>query len=99
MKIGQKLTLGFSTIAAIVGVVGYIGFHSSQEITVIYDEIVDETAPALLTLGEIKANVNRIHQEAVGFALLQLETESTEESEQELKELKKTKKNIREMGS
>ena len=94
MKIRHKLILGFSAIAAIVGVVGYIGLHSSREITGIYDEIVDETAPALLALGEIKANVNRIHQETVSFALLQLETGSTAESEQELNELQEAEKTL-----
>jgi signal transduction histidine kinase/HAMP domain-containing protein len=96
VKIGQKLILGFLAIAAIVGVVGYIGFHSSQDITGIYDEIVDETAPALLALGEIKANVNRIHQETVSLALLQLELGQTAEAENEFKELQETEETLEE---
>ncbi len=91
MKVGQKLILGFLAIAVITGVVGYIGFHSSREITEIYDEIVDETTPALLALGEIKANVNRIQQEAVSIALMQFGLEQTVEAEKELEELQETK--------
>lgn len=91
MKIRQKLILGFLAVAAIVGIVGYIGFHNSQEITEIYDEIVDETTPALLALGEIKSNVNRIHQEAVSFALIRLKSEQTAEAEKELEDLQEAK--------
>jgi signal transduction histidine kinase len=94
VKIGQKLIIGFLAIAAIVGVVGYIGFQSSREITGIYNEIVDETAPALLALGEIKANVNRIHQETVSLALLQLESGQTAEAEKELMDLREAEETL-----
>lgn len=94
MKIRQKLILGFLVITVIVGIVGYIGFHSSQEITGIYDEIVDETAPALLALGEIKANVNRIQQEAVSFVLLQSESGQTTQAEKEVEELQEAKETL-----
>ena len=90
MKIGQKLISGFLAIAVIVGVVGYIGYHSSREITAVYDEIVDETTPALLALGEIKACVNRIQQEAVSIALLQSGLGQTAEAEEEFEELQET---------
>ena len=39
MKINAKLILGFLAIASLIGVVGWIGFHSSQQIAVSYDRL------------------------------------------------------------
>jgi len=97
MKIRQKLTIGFVGIALLAGVVGYIGYRVSKGICEVYDEIVDETAPTLLALGQIGENVHRIQVEAVSFALMQSEQAPaavTAESEKELDQLQEAKEEV-----
>jgi nitrogen fixation/metabolism regulation signal transduction histidine kinase len=74
MRIQFKLILiGFVTIALLMAVVGFVGIQSTQEVVDRFDEIVDETTPAILALGKIESAVNKILGEAVSFALVESE--------------------------
>jgi nitrogen fixation/metabolism regulation signal transduction histidine kinase len=74
MRIQFKLILvGFVVIAVLMGVVGFVGIKSTSEVAERFDEIADETTPALLALGKIETTVNKIQAEAISFALVDSE--------------------------
>jgi HAMP domain-containing protein len=80
MKIQFKLILvGFVVIAVLMTVVGFLGISATNEVAERFDEIADETAPALLALGKIETSVSKIHTEAVSFAYIDAELALTEE--------------------
>jgi len=90
VQIRTKLIFTFLAVASVGGVIGYVGYIGINDVFTIYDEIVDETAPELIFLGEIESLSHELQLEAISYVLL-IQSSATDDSiQEELEEFKKT---------
>ncbi len=88
MNIRTKLLFTFLSIAALVMIVGIISIQTSRNTDRDFELVVNQGAPALIALGEIRAASNRAFQESVSVALIQAEVQFVDEDEtEELEEI------------
>jgi methyl-accepting chemotaxis protein len=90
----MKLIMYFGVIALLVGVVGFMGYSGTSGVADSFDEISDETSPAILALGKIESSVHRIGVEAVSFTLIQAELGDAAAAAAELDELEEAKEQL-----
>lgn len=57
MTIGQRIALGFTTVIAIVAMVGAVAFTRVTHIEAVSGHVVDEALPAIVLLGQIESLV------------------------------------------
>ncbi len=89
----MKLLTYFLVIAVLVAAVGFVGYYSTNQIRTGFDAIADENAPSRFALTQIQAQVNKLHQEAISFALIHAKGQAAAAAE-ELEELEEAKKRL-----
>jgi len=90
VQIRIKLIFSFLAVALVGGVIGYVGYIGVNDVFTIFDEIVDDTAPELILLGEIESLSRELQLEAISYVLL-IQSSATDDSiQEELEEFEKT---------
>ena len=84
MTVGNKLLLGFMSIALLVAVMGYFGDRGTSKISRSFDAAANSSMPAIRALLEIKNTANEIAAEIAEFQLIgdELPEEGTETGDQ-----------------
>lgn len=84
MTVGNKLLLGFMSIALLVAVMGYFQVLGTRQISSSFDAAANSSMPAVRALLEIKNTANEIAAEITEFQLIgdELPEEDTETGDQ-----------------
>ena len=70
MSLSARLIISFLIIALLVAVVGLINSWATDQAIGAFNQVINQNAPAISALGQIKAAAVKIHQEASSARLL-----------------------------
>ncbi len=72
----SKLMIGFTLVSLLLVLIGLLGIQTTRQMTHQFDTVTRQNAPALISLGHVRAAFSRMLGEAVSVILIDMQTQS-----------------------